>query len=327
MIMHLKYDPLPNHLCIEHRNDDRRLLNSRSGHTQFPNPKINRVDPATNVSDSRFCSGHQSHNSHKSTTSSRSGGSARSWESPQSDGGSGLSVSLMSSTVGISVSTLSAGDATIDPLFVMAASAVAASRPPLIPKRQISHFLLPPSILPSPPPSPSLVPSQVAASSSSTTNNQRPTRASTSRASSTASSSSLIHSLARSTSLSPSPSRSSSLVSHLSQHRSHQQQRRTMFDLGNKPSEDEIPSIILETRAAASGIPGEEVEPRQTLPTEDMEPNPANSIKLPPNRQRLVEDVIALYSNGATIERVARYAPGELQRRAEWSRNAGHHGS
>lgn len=72
-----------------------------------------------------------------------------------------------------------------------------------------------------------------------------------------------------------------------------------------------IPEIILQTRQAASGIPGEQVEPRQTLPTEDMEPNPANSIPLPPNRQRLVDDIIALYSCGATVERVARYAPGE----------------
>lgn len=84
-----------------------------------------------------------------------------------------------------------------------------------------------------------------------------------------------------------------------------------MPDFGDKYSDSEIPQIILDTRAAASGIPGEQVEPRQTLPTEDMEPDPSKSIKLPPNRQRLVEDVIALYSNGATVERVARYAPGE----------------
>ena len=74
-------------------------------------------------------------------------------------------------------------------------------------------------------------------------------------------------------------------------------------------SDSEIPEIITRTRAAASGIPGEQVEPRQTLPTEDMEPDPSKSIKLPPNRQALLDDVIALYSNGATVERVARYAP------------------
>jgi hypothetical protein len=77
-------------------------------------------------------------------------------------------------------------------------------------------------------------------------------------------------------------------------------------------SEEQIPEIILRTRAAASGIPGEQVEPRQTLPTEDMEPNPANSIPLPPNRQKLVEDIIALYSCQITVDRVARYAPCAL---------------
>jgi hypothetical protein len=74
---------------------------------------------------------------------------------------------------------------------------------------------------------------------------------------------------------------------------------------------EQIPEIITRTRAAASGIPGEQVEPRQTLPTEDMEPNPANSIPLPPNRQKLVEDIIALYSCQITVDRVARYAPGK----------------
>lgn len=74
-------------------------------------------------------------------------------------------------------------------------------------------------------------------------------------------------------------------------------------------SAEEVPEIITRTRAAASGTPGEQVEPRQTLPSEDMEPNPANSIQLPPNRQKLVDDVIALYSCQPTIERVARYAP------------------
>ncbi|EIW72234.1 hypothetical protein TREMEDRAFT_66776 [Tremella mesenterica DSM 1558] len=60
---------------------------------------------------------------------------------------------------------------------------------------------------------------------------------------------------------------------------------------------------------AASGIPGEQVEPRQTLPTEDMEPDPSKSIPLPPNRQKLIDDVIALYSCQWTVERIARYAP------------------
>lgn len=40
-----------------------------------------------------------------------------------------------------------------------------------------------------------------------------------------------------------------------------------------------------------------------------MHPNPANSIPLPPNRQKLIDDIIALYSMQPTIERVSRYAP------------------
>ena len=76
-------------------------------------------------------------------------------------------------------------------------------------------------------------------------------------------------------------------------------------------SSEQIPEIIAQTRAAASGVPGEQVEPRQTLPTDDMEPDPSKSIPLPPNRQRLIDDVIALYSCQPTVERVARYAPGE----------------
>ncbi|WVF73037.1 hypothetical protein IAT40_007855 [Kwoniella sp. CBS 6097] len=74
-------------------------------------------------------------------------------------------------------------------------------------------------------------------------------------------------------------------------------------------STDQIPQIIIDTRNAASGVTGESVEPRQTLPTEDMEPNPSKSIPLPPNRQKLVDDIIALYSCQPTVERVARYAP------------------
>jgi hypothetical protein len=109
------------------------------------------------------------------------------------------------------------------------------------------------------------------------------------------------------------------LIAHLQAHQLHQrQQQQSLFSTSttnqnskdNMVSADEIPEIITRTRAAASGIPGEQVEPRQTLPTEDMEPNPANSIPLPPNRQKLVEDIIALYSCQITVDRVARYAPG-----------------
>jgi hypothetical protein len=69
------------------------------------------------------------------------------------------------------------------------------------------------------------------------------------------------------------------------------------------------PSIIKETREAASGTRAEGVEPRQVTTTDDMHPDPSKSIKLPPNRQALLDDVIALYSCEPTIERVSRYAP------------------
>lgn len=75
--------------------------------------------------------------------------------------------------------------------------------------------------------------------------------------------------------------------------------------------DQEIPEIILRTRAAASGIPGEQVEPRQVLSQEDQEPDPSKSLPLTPARQRLIDDVIALYSCEPSIERVSRYAPGE----------------
>ncbi|KAJ9127901.1 hypothetical protein QFC24_000186 [Naganishia onofrii] len=69
------------------------------------------------------------------------------------------------------------------------------------------------------------------------------------------------------------------------------------------------PTIIKETREAASGTRAEGVEPRQVTTTDDMHPDPSKSIKLPPNRQALLDDVIALYSCEPTIERVSRYAP------------------
>lgn len=74
-------------------------------------------------------------------------------------------------------------------------------------------------------------------------------------------------------------------------------------------NENTIPSIIKETREAASYTPAETKEPRQVTTTDDMHPDPSKSIPLPPNRQKLIDDVIALYSCEPTIERVSRYAP------------------
>ena len=76
----------------------------------------------------------------------------------------------------------------------------------------------------------------------------------------------------------------------------------------------EIPEIILRTRSAASGVTGESVEPRQILQDEERAPDPSKSIPLPPNRQRLVDDIMALYACEPTIERVSRYAPGVCSR-------------
>ena len=65
------------------------------------------------------------------------------------------------------------------------------------------------------------------------------------------------------------------------------------------------PAIVQQTRDAASGQPGEQTEVRQVMTTEDAKPNPANSIKLPANRQKLVDDVIDLYSMKPTVEKVS----------------------
>nr|OQO27990.1 hypothetical protein B0A51_05115 [Rachicladosporium sp. CCFEE 5018] len=60
---------------------------------------------------------------------------------------------------------------------------------------------------------------------------------------------------------------------------------------------------------APSSAPGEEFEVRQTATSEDYTPDPSKSIKLPPNRQALIDDIIALYSCEPTIRRVERYTP------------------
>jgi hypothetical protein len=58
-----------------------------------------------------------------------------------------------------------------------------------------------------------------------------------------------------------------------------------------------------------SSVPGELFEPRQTSDTSDYKPDPSKSIKLPPNRQRLIDDIIDLYSCKPTVEKVKRYTP------------------
>ncbi len=58
-----------------------------------------------------------------------------------------------------------------------------------------------------------------------------------------------------------------------------------------------------------ASAPGKDFEVRQTSTTEDYTPNPSKSIPIPPNRQALLDDIIALYSCKPTVERVRRYTP------------------
>ncbi|KAJ3770402.1 hypothetical protein FB446DRAFT_647016 [Lentinula raphanica] len=54
-------------------------------------------------------------------------------------------------------------------------------------------------------------------------------------------------------------------------------------------------------------LPGEHFEPRQTATSDDYTPNQSKSLPLDPPRQRLVDDILALYSCKPTVERVKRY--------------------
>lgn len=58
-----------------------------------------------------------------------------------------------------------------------------------------------------------------------------------------------------------------------------------------------------------ASLPGENFEVRQTSTTDDYHPDQSRSIPLPPNRQALLDDVIALYSMEPTRRRVERYSP------------------
>ncbi|KAJ3991327.1 hypothetical protein F5050DRAFT_1794574 [Lentinula boryana] len=54
-------------------------------------------------------------------------------------------------------------------------------------------------------------------------------------------------------------------------------------------------------------LPGEHFEPRQTATSDDYTPDQSKSLSLDPPRQRLVDDILALYSCKPTVERVKRY--------------------
>jgi alpha-L-fucosidase len=58
-----------------------------------------------------------------------------------------------------------------------------------------------------------------------------------------------------------------------------------------------------------ASLPGEHFEIRQTHPTGDYTPDPSKSLPLSPQRQALVDDIIALYEMKPTVERVKRYTP------------------
>ena len=61
--------------------------------------------------------------------------------------------------------------------------------------------------------------------------------------------------------------------------------------------------------SASTTAPGEQFEPRQTFDTSDFTPNKDKSIPLPPQRQALLDDILALYSCHPSVERVKRYTP------------------
>lgn len=60
---------------------------------------------------------------------------------------------------------------------------------------------------------------------------------------------------------------------------------------------------------ASSSAPGAAHEVKQTSASENYTPNPSASIPLTPARQRLLDDIIALYTCEPTVERVKRYSP------------------
>ncbi|KAG9191523.1 hypothetical protein G6011_10257 [Alternaria panax] len=87
------------------------------------------------------------------------------------------------------------------------------------------------------------------------------------------------------------------------------QQRAEMSTSTNGRTTGDIVSSANSGFPKTSDAPGEQFEPRQTATSEDYEPDASKSIKLSPQRQALVDDIIALYSCQPTVERVKRYTP------------------
>jgi hypothetical protein len=61
--------------------------------------------------------------------------------------------------------------------------------------------------------------------------------------------------------------------------------------------------------STSTTAPGEQFEPRQTFDTSDFTPNKDKSLPLSPQRQSLLDDILALYSCHPSVERVKRYTP------------------
>ncbi|KZZ90240.1 hypothetical protein AAL_07341 [Moelleriella libera RCEF 2490] len=59
----------------------------------------------------------------------------------------------------------------------------------------------------------------------------------------------------------------------------------------------------------SSAAPGSQFEPRQSDSSADLKPNPSKSLPLPPARQALLDDILALYSCNPTRARIERYTP------------------
>ncbi|RYN90411.1 hypothetical protein AA0120_g6145 [Alternaria tenuissima] len=87
------------------------------------------------------------------------------------------------------------------------------------------------------------------------------------------------------------------------------QQRAEMSTSASGQATGDIVSSANSGFPKTSDAPAEQFEPRQTATSEDYEPDPSKSIKLSPQRQALVDDIIALYSCQPTIQRVKRYTP------------------
>ncbi|CAN9097340.1 unnamed protein product [Alternaria alternata] len=87
------------------------------------------------------------------------------------------------------------------------------------------------------------------------------------------------------------------------------QQRAEMSTSASGQATGDIVSSANSGFPKTSDAPGEQFEPRQTATSEDYEPDPSKSIKLSPQRQALVDDIIALYSCQPTVQRVKRYTP------------------